>query len=86
MTMPGSPDRPLWLRDAWELADAVRSGELRVAEVLEVHLERIGRIDPELNAVCFLDVAAARQRARRRSTPRSPAAPTRDRSRACRWA
>jgi aspartyl-tRNA(Asn)/glutamyl-tRNA(Gln) amidotransferase subunit A len=53
----------IWERDAWDLADAIRAGELRAAAVLEVHLERIARLDPGLNAVCFLDAPAARTRA-----------------------
>jgi aspartyl-tRNA(Asn)/glutamyl-tRNA(Gln) amidotransferase subunit A len=53
----------IWERDAWELADAVRSGALRATKVLDVHLERIARLDPGLNAVCFLDADAARARA-----------------------
>jgi Asp-tRNA(Asn)/Glu-tRNA(Gln) amidotransferase A subunit family amidase len=53
----------IWERDAWDLADAIRAGELRATAVLDVHLERIARLDPGLNAVCFLDAAAARARA-----------------------
>ncbi|HEY7136613.1 MAG TPA: amidase [Acidimicrobiia bacterium] len=53
----------LWERDAWMLADAVRAGDLRARDVLDVHLERIERHNPALNAVCELDVDGARRRA-----------------------
>ncbi len=53
----------IWQRDASEIADAVRGGELSACDVLDVHLERIERLDPELNTVCYLDVDAARARA-----------------------
>ncbi|MEX2268815.1 MAG: amidase [Acidimicrobiia bacterium] len=53
----------LFQKDAWELADAIRAGDCTAKEVLEVHLERIERINPALNAVCHLDVDAARARA-----------------------
>jgi aspartyl-tRNA(Asn)/glutamyl-tRNA(Gln) amidotransferase subunit A len=51
----------LYERDAWELADAVRAGDVSAQELLEVHLERIDRLDPVLNAICFRDDAAARE-------------------------
>jgi len=50
-------------RDAWELADGVRAGDHTAKELLEAHLERIERLNPTLNAVCHLDVDAARARA-----------------------
>lgn len=56
-------DRDLWQRDAWELADAVRAGAVSAKELLETQLERIERLNPTLNAVCHLDVDAARSRA-----------------------
>jgi aspartyl-tRNA(Asn)/glutamyl-tRNA(Gln) amidotransferase subunit A len=56
-------DQPIWQRDAWDLADAVRAGEVSAVEVLETHLERIARLDPQLNCVCYLDADAARTRA-----------------------
>ena len=40
--------------DAVEIADGVRRGELRAAEVLEHHLDRIERINPKINAFVFL--------------------------------
>jgi aspartyl-tRNA(Asn)/glutamyl-tRNA(Gln) amidotransferase subunit A len=45
----------LWEHDAWELADRVRAGELSARNLLELTLARIERLDPKLNAVCFLD-------------------------------
>ncbi len=50
-------------RDAWELADAVRAGELSARELLEDHLARIEACNPALNAVWFLDVDGARAHA-----------------------
>jgi aspartyl-tRNA(Asn)/glutamyl-tRNA(Gln) amidotransferase subunit A len=55
----------LWERDAWELANGVRSGEIAAVELLDLFLERVERFDPELNAFCFVDVEGARQRAAR---------------------
>jgi Asp-tRNA(Asn)/Glu-tRNA(Gln) amidotransferase A subunit family amidase len=42
----------------------VRKGELSAVELLDVSLERIESYNPDLNAVCYLDVAGARTRAR----------------------
>jgi len=53
----------LWERDAWDLADGVRAGELKAAQLLDEFLPRIEKLDPELNAFCFLDVDNARARA-----------------------
>ncbi len=53
----------LWARDAWELADDVRKGNLSAAELLEVSLDRIEQHNEDLNAVCYLDADAARARA-----------------------
>jgi aspartyl-tRNA(Asn)/glutamyl-tRNA(Gln) amidotransferase subunit A len=50
-------------RDAWELADAIRAGELSARDVLEDHVARIEACNPTLNAVWFLDVEGARARA-----------------------
>lgn len=50
-------------RDAWELADAVRAGQVSSRELLEDHLARIETCNPKLNAVWFLDVDGARARA-----------------------
>jgi aspartyl-tRNA(Asn)/glutamyl-tRNA(Gln) amidotransferase subunit A len=50
-------------RDAWELADAIRRGELRAVDVLEFYLDRVARFNDELNAFCHLDADRARERA-----------------------
>jgi aspartyl-tRNA(Asn)/glutamyl-tRNA(Gln) amidotransferase subunit A len=51
----------LWERDAWELADAVRAGELKAVDLLDGFLARVERFNEELNAFCFLDVDRARK-------------------------
>ena len=55
------PARDLELHelDARVIADGVRSGRIRATEVLEHSLERIERINPELNAMVFLDAERA---------------------------
>ena len=53
----------IWERDAWELADAVRAGEMKAAELLELFLARVEKFNDELNAFCFLDVEQARAQA-----------------------
>jgi aspartyl-tRNA(Asn)/glutamyl-tRNA(Gln) amidotransferase subunit A len=53
----------LWERDAWELADGVRAGELKSVELLDHFLARVDKFNDELNAFCFLDVDRARRRA-----------------------
>jgi aspartyl-tRNA(Asn)/glutamyl-tRNA(Gln) amidotransferase subunit A len=45
----------LWQRDAWDLAEGVRAGELSARKLLELSLARIEQLDPKLNAVWFLD-------------------------------
>ncbi|MGH7621759.1 MAG: amidase family protein, partial [Gemmatimonadaceae bacterium] len=50
-----------WIADASSLADAIRAGDIRSAEALEASLDAIARSD--LNAVVYLDAAAARQAA-----------------------
>ncbi|HEV2309546.1 MAG TPA: amidase [Acidimicrobiia bacterium] len=47
-------------RDAWAIADDVRAGRVRAPDVLDEHLAVIEKANPPLNAVCYLDVAAAR--------------------------
>jgi aspartyl-tRNA(Asn)/glutamyl-tRNA(Gln) amidotransferase subunit A len=49
----------LWQRDAWDLAECVRAGMVGARELLELSLARIERLDPKLNAVCFLDPGRA---------------------------
>ncbi|MBK5289862.1 MAG: amidase, partial [Acidimicrobiia bacterium] len=53
----------LWQRDAWELADGVRSGEISSTAVLDESLARIAARNDALNAVCYLDEDGARRRA-----------------------
>ena len=61
---------PLRMSDATELTSAgdlvarLRSGELGSEELLDLQLDRIGRLDGELNAVVALDVEGAREAAR----------------------
>jgi aspartyl-tRNA(Asn)/glutamyl-tRNA(Gln) amidotransferase subunit A len=51
----------LWERDAWELAEGVRAGELKAVDLLDHFLARVDRFNDELNAFCFLDVERARR-------------------------
>jgi aspartyl-tRNA(Asn)/glutamyl-tRNA(Gln) amidotransferase subunit A len=53
----------LWERDAWELADDIRSGAVSAVELLDAHLARIDALDPKLNAIAYLDPDGARARA-----------------------
>lgn len=53
----------IWERDAWDLADSIRSGSLRSVDVLDVYLDRIERLEPNLNAWCDIDADAARTQA-----------------------
>lgn len=53
----------LWERDAHVVADDVRRGSVSARDVLDTHLDRIERLDPQLNSVCHLDADAARARA-----------------------
>ena len=57
------PKQEIWERDAHVIADDVRGGAVSALDVLEVHLERIARLDPGLNSVCHLDAEGARARA-----------------------
>ena len=49
---------------AAELSAAVRSRRVSAHELIELHLARIARHNPSLNAICTLDEAGARRRAR----------------------
>jgi len=49
---------------AFELARALREGEISAVELLECFLDRVRRFNPELNAIVALDETGARQRAR----------------------
>ncbi|HVJ96519.1 MAG TPA: amidase family protein, partial [Acidimicrobiia bacterium] len=53
----------LWERDAWDLADSVRFGDVTAVRLLDEFLPRIEKLDPELNAFCFMDIDSARARA-----------------------
>ncbi|MGQ0826582.1 MAG: amidase [Actinomycetota bacterium] len=55
--------KEIWERDAWELADGVRTGRLSAVELLDVFLARVDRFDPELNAFSYRDDDGARRRA-----------------------
>lgn len=55
---------PLHARPACEIADAVRAGTLRAADVLEHHLERIGRLNDRVGAFVHRDADGARAAAR----------------------
>ncbi len=50
-----------WLDDASSLADAIRRGEIRSADVVEASLEAIG--NSKLNALTYLDADGARRQA-----------------------
>jgi len=49
---------------AAELAAALRARRISARELVELHLARIARHNPSLNAICTLDEAGARRRAR----------------------
>lgn len=52
------------LRPATEMARRLRRREIGAAELLELHLARVERLNPRLNAVVVLQAEAARERAR----------------------
>lgn len=58
-------ERAVWAAGAWELADAVRAGELKAVEVLDTLLERIGRFDGRINSFVMVDPDGAREQAER---------------------
>jgi amidase len=53
-----------WELSAVELARRIRLGRLTAVEALEAHLERIGTLNPTLNAVVSLDEGRARGQAK----------------------
>ena len=57
--MPADP-----FASASELAAAIRARRTSASELVELHLARIGRHNPSLNAICTLDAAGAQRRAR----------------------
>lgn len=52
-------ERPVHARSAVEIADDVRAGRLRAADVVAHHLERIRRLDGPIGAFVFVDEAGA---------------------------
>lgn len=50
----------LCFRPATELAAMVRNRQVSARELLDAHLERIGRVNPTVNAIVTLDVEGAR--------------------------
>jgi amidase len=50
----------LCTRPATELAAMVRDGEVSARELVDAHLERIDRLNPDLNAIVTLDAEGAR--------------------------
>lgn len=59
------PEGQLHTWAAHEIADRVRSGDLKAVEVLDASLERIGRFDTELNSFVLLDPEGAYSAAER---------------------
>ena len=57
---PDTADDDLCLRPATELAALVRKREVSARELLEAHLARIERVDPQVNAIVTLDAEGAR--------------------------
>jgi amidase len=55
-----SPDDDLCTRPATELAGLVRAREISARDLLEAHLDRIGRLNPGINAIVTLDAEGAR--------------------------
>jgi aspartyl-tRNA(Asn)/glutamyl-tRNA(Gln) amidotransferase subunit A len=55
----------IWTWCACDLADAIRAGRLKAAEVLEVFLDRIDRFDHEIRAFVQVDVEGSREQAER---------------------
>ena len=53
----------LWFKTAVELAGLIRDGELSARELLEVHLDQIQRINPQVNAIVTLTDELARSQA-----------------------
>ncbi|WGF88512.1 amidase [Marinivivus vitaminiproducens] len=55
---------PIPFRSASELAGMIRERAIGAQDLLELHLERVDRLNPELNAIVVQDREAARRRAR----------------------
>jgi amidase len=58
------PDSDLMFRPAIELAEMVRAGEISALELVEGSLERIGELNPALNAFVEVDTEGALEAAR----------------------
>jgi amidase len=58
--MTAATDDDLCLRPATELAALVRKREVSARELLDAHLARIERVDPQVNAIVTLDAEGAR--------------------------
>lgn len=52
-----------WQRSAVELAELIRKGQVRSLEVIEAHLERIGTVNPGVNAITAVLADSARAEA-----------------------
>ncbi len=55
---------PIPFRSAKQLASMICRKKVGCLELLDLYLDRIERYNPEINAVIFMDVDAARKRAR----------------------
>jgi amidase len=60
----GTMDEDLCFTPATELAAMLRAKELSASELLDVHLDRIERVNPAVNAIVTLDADGARREAR----------------------
>jgi Asp-tRNA(Asn)/Glu-tRNA(Gln) amidotransferase A subunit family amidase len=56
--------------DAWNMADAVRTGAVSALELVEASLDRITEVDPQVNAFTIVLAERARERARAADTRR----------------
>ena len=59
----------LCTRPATELAAMVRAGEVSARELVDAHLDRIDRLNPDLNAIVTLDAEGARARTPATTSP-----------------
>ena len=62
----GKPNQkiyPVYFKSATELTSAIRRGEIKSLDLLNIYLDRIQRYNKDINAVVALDIAAARARA-----------------------
>ncbi|WP_158675669.1 amidase [Nocardia stercoris] len=72
--MNASRDSALWTRDAVSLAALIAEGTVTASEVVEAHLDRIERVDPEIGALTtvFTETARAAAAAADRGRPAGP--------------